>query len=218
MDIITLIGFGIADALNPFSIGAMIYLLATDRPIARGLVFIMGTLFVYFPGGFALMTGWAAVINMLLPIITPWLPAVLHFVLGLICCVAAIYFFRRKRKEGKQTDPKPHSLSLTATFIFAIASTLSDLPTAIPYFAAVNIITGLGHTLFFQLCLLMLYNLVYVSPLILVLVIAMFTGAKAQPALKKVRTSIDWCLVHLLPPTIGWLGIYLIAQGIRMLG
>lgn len=218
MDVLTLIGFGITDALNPFSIAAMAYLLATDRPVERGIIFIIGTLFIYFPGGIALMEGWSAILKNILPALPVWLPVPMYLIFGLACLAFAFYFYRQGKKNNAQEAPKLSSLSLTATFIFALGSTISDLPTALPYFAAANIIASLSDTLFYQLSLLALYNFIYVSPLILMLAIRMSAGARAQAYLVKVRVGIDWCFAHLLPAAIGLLGFYLLARGFWMIG
>lgn len=46
MSVLTFLGLALADAMNPFSIAAMAFLLTTDRPLARGIVFVLGTLIV----------------------------------------------------------------------------------------------------------------------------------------------------------------------------
>lgn len=218
IDILTIIGLGFTDALNPFSIAAMAYLLATDRPLERGLVFIIGTLAIYFPGGIALMEGWSAVLKNILPSLPSWLPVLSYFIFGIICLAAALYFYRQGKKSGEQAAPKLSNLSLTATLIFALGSTISDLPTALPYFAGVNIIANLIDGLLPQLSLLAVYNFIYISPLILMLVIRMSAGAKAQGYLIKVHNGVDWSFAHLLPPTIVFIGVYLLARGIWMAG
>jgi cytochrome c biogenesis protein CcdA len=218
MDVLTLIGLGITDALNPFSIAAMAYLLATDRPFERGLVFIIGTLAIYLPGGIALMEGWSAILKNILPTLPDWLTILMYLVFGLVCLAVAFHFYRQAKKNSEQTAPKLSNLSLTATFIFALGSTISDLPTALPFFAAANIIAGLSDAFVYQLSLLILYNFIYVSPLILMLAIRMSAGAKAQIYLTKVRQGVDWSFVHCLPPAIAALGIYLLARGCWLIG
>lgn len=218
IDILTLIGLGFTDALNPFSIAAMAYLLATDRPYKRGLIFIIGTLFIYFPGGIALMEGWSAVLKNILPNLPTWLPALSCFIFGMICLAAAFYFYRQAKKSGEQAAPKLSNLSLTATFVFALGSTISDLPTALPYFAGANIIASVSDGLLPRLIVLTVYNFIYISPLILMLIIRMSAGARAQGYLVKVRNGVDWSFAHLLPPTIAFIGIYLLARGVWMAG
>lgn len=218
IDILTLIGLSFTDALNPFSIAAMGYLLATDRPLERGLIFILGTLVIYFPGGIALMEGWSAVLKNILPSLPSWLPVLSYFIFGIICLAAAFYFYRQAKKSGEQTAPKLSNLSLTATFVFALGSTISDLPTALPYFAGANIIASVSDSLVSQLSLLAVYNFIYISPLILMLAIRMSAGVQAQGYLIKVRNGVDWSFAHLLPPTIVFIGIYLLARGVWMAG
>ena len=218
IDFLTIIGLGFTDALNPFSIAAMAYLLATDRPYERGLIFILGTLAIYFPGGIALMEGWSAVLKNILPNLPTWLPALSYFIFGMICLAAAFYFYRQGKKSDEQAAPKLSNLSLTATFVFALGSTISDLPTALPYFAGANIIASVSDGLLPRLIVLTVYNFIYISPLILMLIIRMSAGARAQGYLVKVRNGVDWSFAHLLPPTIAFIGIYLLARGVWMAG
>lgn len=62
------------------------------------------------------------------------------------------------------------------------------------------------------------YNLIYISPLILMLAICMSVGTEAQNYLIKVRNNVDWSFAHILPPTLGLIGVYLLVRGIWMMG
>jgi hypothetical protein len=164
------------------------------------------------------MEGWSTVLKNVLPSLPVWLPLVSYFIFGIVCLAAAFYFYRQAKKGGEQAAPKLNNLSLTTTFIFALGSTISDLPTALPYFAGANIIASVSDSLIPQLSFIAFYNLIYISPLILMLAIRMSAGVKAQGYLVKVRNSVDWSFAHLLPPTIALIGIYLLARGIWMAG
>jgi hypothetical protein len=144
IEIFTLIGLGIVDALNPFSIGAMIYLLATPRPVANGTVFIAGTLLVYLLCGVALMEGWALVLKNLLPLVSYWLEILALSIAGILCLGMAVELYRKSGSGWKQEAPTAPSLALSGIFLFAFVSTLSDLTTAVPYIAAANTIAGIN--------------------------------------------------------------------------
>jgi cytochrome c biogenesis protein CcdA len=214
---LTIIGLGIADALNPFSIAAMAFLLTTDKPFERGATFIIGTLLVYFPGGIALMQGWTAVLKSILPSLPAWVLPAAYIISAIVCFGFAFYFFMQGRSKDGKLKTTPSNLSLMATLIFAIASTLSDLPTALPYFAAVNAISAASSGLVHELLFLTLYNLIYISPLIVMLMIRAWAGAKAQASLEIVRRAVDWSFVHLLPPISALLGAYLFAKGLGLI-
>lgn len=216
-EVLTIIGLGIADALNPFSIAAMAFLLTTDKPFERGATFIIGTLLVYFPGGIALLQGWTAVLKSILPSLPAWVLPAAYIISAIACFGFAFYLYWQTRSADGKLKTAPSNLSLMATLIFAIASTLSDLPTALPYFAAVNAISGVSTDLTHQLSLLAFYNLVYISPLILMLMISVLAGTKTKASLEKVRSAVDWSFAHLLPPVIALLGAYLFAKGLGLI-
>lgn len=216
-EVLTIIGLGIADALNPFSIAAMAFLLTTDKPFERGATFIIGTLLVYFPGGIALLQGWTAVLKSILPSLPAWVLPAAYIISAIACFGFAFYLYWQSRSADGKLKTAPSNLSLMATLIFAIASTLSDLPTALPYFAAVNAISGVSTELTHQLSLLAFYNLVYISPLILMLMISVLAGTKTKASLEKVRSAVDWSFAHLLPQVIALLGAYLFAKGVGLI-
>lgn len=73
--ILVLAGLALIDALNPFSIAALAFLLSTDRPVQRAVVFVVGTFAVYFLAGVVLLEGWLILIEALLPLLPGWTSA-----------------------------------------------------------------------------------------------------------------------------------------------
>ncbi len=218
IDLLSLIALGIADALNPFSIAAVVYLLTTDKPIARGSTFIVGTFLFYFTAGLALMEGWSEILKNILPGLPEWIIFSFYIISG-IACLAIAWHLNSKAKKG---DGQPYvsidNISLRAIFVFAIASTLSDLPTAIPYFAALDIIAHGDNGSIEKICLLLLYNVIFISPLVLLLAIKTSAGETVPAYFMKIRHGVEWCFAKLLPPLIAVFGLYLLANGIVMVG
>lgn len=210
--IATLLGLAVVDAMNPFSIAAMAFLLSTDRPVTRGLAFVGGTFAVYLIGGLVLLEGWLVVIETFLPTLPGWAPGSLEMLAGGLAVGAGAYTGRRAA-AGKPA-PSPSDLSLPATLAFAVASTASDLPTAIPLFAAVNQIaaTGDGPARYGWLAF---YTIMYVAPLIAMLAANLALGERADSALRRVRQAVDWTFARLLPPLLVLVGIALLIDGAR---
>lgn len=209
--VLALIGLALVDALNPFSIAAMAFLLSTDRPVQRGLAFVVGTFAVYLLGGVVLLEGWLVVLKTLLPTLPPWAPGSLEMLAGALAAGAGIYTWRRA-SSGKP-PPSPSNLSLPATLVFAIVSTVSDLPTAVPYFAAASQIAAAGADGVARYAWLSLYNLIYIAPLVAMLVLRFVFGERAEPPLARVRQAVDWSFARLLPPLLLLAGIALIGDG-----
>lgn len=209
--IFVLVGLAIVDALNPFSIAAMAFLLSTDRPIHRGVTFVIGTLMVYFLAGVILLEGWLVVIKTLLPSLPGWTFGSLEMAAGAAAGAAGIYTWRRAARDKSAAGPS--NLSTAATFVFALVSTLSDLPTAVPYFAAASQIAAAGSDPLTRYAWLVAYNLIYVAPLVAMLALRSALGANAEPALARVRLAVDWSFARLLPPGLVIAGAALLIDG-----
>jgi hypothetical protein len=208
-----LLGLALVDALNPFSIAAHAFLLGTNRPQARGAVFIVGTFALYLAAGWLLLEGWLAILRRLLPMLPAWAVPSLEAAAGLACLGFAVHMLVTQNR-GKAFSP-PSNLGLRATFLFAVVSTASDLPTALPLFAAVNQIAALEQGALGQLAWLALYVAVYVSPLVLMSVVQAKLGPRAEGVFGRVRAGVDWAFARLLPPLLMLYGAALIADAIR---
>ena len=212
------LGLAITDAMNPFTVAAMAVLLALDRPFARGLIFILVTFAVYLGFAIALEEGLTAALAHWIPLLPPWVPALLLVLLGLACIGFALYlWFDDSAADASVRLAK--ALSLPGTAVFAAVSTLSDAPTALPLFAAVAQLPLMTETRLGQYLWLTLYCAIYVSPLILLLVLRELLGSHADRALSKVLSAVNWSFRHLLPPMLliagvaaGWFTARIIAQ------
>lgn len=199
------LGLAITDAMNPFTVAAMAVLLALDRPIARGLIFIGVTFAVYLGFAIALEEGLTAALAHWFPLLPNWVPALLLVLLGLACIGFALYLWFDEAADAGVRLAK--ALSLPGTAVFAAVSTLSDAPTALPLFAAVAQLPFMTETRLGQYLWLTLYCVIYVAPLILLLVLRMVLGSHVDGALKAVLAGVNWSFRHLLPPTLVIAGV-----------
>lgn len=213
----SLAGLALADSLNPFTVAAQAYLLGTPNPMRRSLAFLVATFVTYLLGGVLLLAGLSLFVQRIVPLIPAW-----GFGAGELVLAALLGFFAfyagRMAKEGKPFTP-PGDLGIGATILFAVASTASDVPTAIPYFAAASSIAaqngGWGH----DLLLLIGYNLLYCAPLILlVLARALLSEASSNKLFGKLRAGIDWAFAKLLPVLLMMGAVALAVDGVRRLG
>ncbi|MBG5568160.1 GAP family protein [Pseudomonas aeruginosa] len=209
-------GLALADSLNPFTVAAQAYLLGTKKPMVRSLVFLVATFVTYLLGGFLLLQGWTALISSVLPRLPWWSLGVSETLLGLVLLGFAIWSLKRA-KTGKPFEP-PKDLSLTATVAFAVGSTVADLSSALPYFAAVNRIAAELQGFTMQAATLAWYNLLYVAPLI-VLVAAreLLSAERSEKLFGRITGGINWAFAKLLPPVILIGGGALAFDGLRRL-
>jgi Sap, sulfolipid-1-addressing protein len=211
--ILTFLGLAISDAMNPFTVASMAMLLALDRPVARGVIFAVATFAVYSAFAILLAEGFTAAMTALLPLLPVWVPGALLIVLAVLCIGFALYLWlHNAATDGSMELAK--ALTLPGTAVFAVVSTLSDAPTAVPLFAAVAQLPELADGRFGQYLWLVAYAAIYVSPLLVLLGLRMALGAGADAALNRVMSAVNWSFKHLLPAVLllagtfaGWLGV-----------
>jgi hypothetical protein len=212
--ILTFLGLAITDAMNPFTVASMAMLLALDRPVARGVIFVVATFAVYLAFAILLAEGFTAAIAALLPLLPVWVPAALLIALAVVCIGFALYlWFNKAATDGGIA--LANALTLPGTAVFAVVSTLSDAPTAVPLFAAVAQLPELTDGRSGQYLWLVAYTVIYVAPLLLLLALRMALGVKADAALNRVMSVVNWSFNHLLPAVLllagafaGWLGVH----------
>jgi len=218
--VLTFLGLAITDAMNPFTVATMAMLLALDRAVARGVIFAATTFVIYLIYAVLLAEGWTAAIASLRPMLPEWVPGALLLVVAVVCIGFASRLWTSPPKAGAGTK-LAKALTLSGTAVFAIVSTLSDLPTAVPLFAAVAQLQVLADGRLGQYAWLTGYTLVYVAPLLLLLGLRVALGMRADAALARVLSGVEWGFRHLLPPVLliaggvaGWSGIARLAAGV----
>jgi cytochrome c biogenesis protein CcdA len=93
---------------------------------------------------------------------------------------------RLSDKELPDPNPKRHSSLLLGASIIIV-----ELPTALPYFAAIAAILGSGTALSGRLAALLLYNVCFVLPLVAIITTLLTTGKRAQRILATGRDQLQ---------------------------
>lgn len=212
----TVLGLAIADSLNPFSVAAMVYLLGTSRPIVNGALFTLGTFITYLAGGVLLYFGWDAAVAAVAPLLPPWSLIAVEVTAGALLLALGLWMWR-KRREGGDFKP-PTNLSTLTVLAFAVASTIGDLPTALPLFGAVNLMVADRSILVLgDLLTVAVYCALYCAPLLAVLAVRAASGAASEPIFGRVRGAVDWLLEKAMAPLTCLAGVLLVGDGLRRL-
>lgn len=206
------LGLALTDAMNPFTVASVAVLLTLDRHLARGAVFVGVTFAIYLVFAILLAEGFTAAVAAVLPILPVWAPGALLLGFALLCIGFAIHLWFKPGSNGKDVSLAA-ALTLPGTAVFAIASTLSDAPTAVPLFAAVAQLPQLAEGRVGQYLWLVVYTAIYVAPLVLLLGLRRTLGTAADAALNRVAAAVNWSFKRLLPPALvlagaasGWIG------------
>jgi len=180
-------GVGLVDSLNPATIAVAVVLATTERPLWRLAGYTAGIFAVYFLGGLILTLGPSQLIRT-----ATSHPSGLGFdigfiVAGLVAFAFAVWIFLHRHDQAKipDVDVKPGSAVVLGAGITAV-----DLPTAFPYFAAIVAILGEDLSAPPEILLLLLFNVMYVLPIIVIAIVAVVLGERAEGPLLKIRAHL----------------------------
>ncbi len=150
------------DAINPTSITGAVYLAGSGQ-IARLRLFIVGVYATYLSIGLAITLGPAAALRSALGAKTAALAPIVEIAAGGLLVAIGIRAWRRRghaRRRRALSVPTSRRSGLGLGFL----ATLADLPTAAPLLVATTLLAGLNWSA--QVAGLLLYNVIYTSPLI----------------------------------------------------
>jgi cytochrome c biogenesis protein CcdA len=98
-----------------------------------------------------------------------------------------------------------------------LSSTLSELPTALPYFGAIPIMVATETNFLGLLAWLAFYSLIYVSPLIVLLYFRQMAHKQFEPLVGSINRSMDWAIRRLTPTLLVPLAGWAVYEAVRLL-
>ncbi|WP_103670343.1 GAP family protein [Pseudanabaena sp. BC1403] len=211
----SLIAIAALDSLNPSAIALQVYLLGTTKPIPRSLAFVIGIFLAYWTSGLLAVLGLnqfiqTVIANSGISLSTPLLYTI-QLLIGIILLVVGITL-----RIPAQTEPvkAPTKLTLARTFLLGMSVTVLELPTALPYFAAIEQIARANLDLLSIASILALYNLIFVLPPIALVVLYLLFHRQSfvLSLLQRINRSIAIYSPHILRFVLLGLGIFLIAD------
>jgi cytochrome c biogenesis protein CcdA len=186
------ITIGLADSLNPTTIGPALYLAAgrdARRQVAHFTLAVFG---VYLIGGIAIALGPGQLLLSLLPHPDREDRYVLETVAGVALIVAGAFLWGYRHRLMRRKVPVPKAEGKSSAILGATITAV-ELPTAFPYFAAIAAIVGSGLGIPRQVLLIVLFNLCFVLPLIAIVATLAFAGDRAKGLLISGR---QWLEAH----------------------
>ncbi|QQK08507.1 GAP family protein [Miniphocaeibacter halophilus] len=191
---------GAADSINPIAITQQFVLQGMVKKAKHIWFFIVAIGLTNFAGGLLAYFG-------LISIISEFMKRLIHkfgtgiyvveLILGIIFLFATIYIIFKNRinkikntenSEGDSNEiaKKIKSVSPVSLLFLGIIATISELTTALPYFAFLTILFNYKLNILTILFILVLYNIIYSTPLI----IMYFIYVKAQDKFDKMYIII----------------------------
>lgn len=186
------ITIGLADSLNPTTIAPALYLASGERARGRVVEFTAAVFLVYLIGGIAIALGPGRLLISLIPHPHHRLAYLIELGAGVAMLAAGALLWRHRYRL---TDPERSRFETRGRSGWLLGATITaiELPTAFPYFAAIAAVVGGGVGPAKQVMLLVIFNLCFVLPLLIITAILTFAGGSAARMLGSLR---DFLNVH----------------------
>jgi cytochrome c biogenesis protein CcdA len=176
------VSVGLADSINPSTVGPALYLATSPKPAVRVTQFTLGVFGVTFAGGLVLMIGPGRLLLGLVPHPEGTVRHVIELVVGVVLLILAVSLWLGRRSLSRRELPGRQGSGSALVAGATIAAV--ELPTAAPYFAVIAGIVASSASVPEEIGLLALYNLAFVLPMIAIIVVILFGGRRADRWLK----------------------------------
>ena len=187
--------------------------LATRQHAARSVLgFTLGVFAVNATAGVLFTLGPGQAVLAAVPDVGEHRKHLVEVCLGLAALALACVLWPIRRRIAHQVIPKK-TLGHGSSLALGAGIALANLPTAFPYFAVIAVVIGSDSNLATQATLIVLFNLVVISPLLVILAISIHPGEHGDNVLGYLRVKLDQWSPTLIP-----LVVLIFAAALLLLG
>jgi cytochrome c biogenesis protein CcdA len=138
---------------------------------------------------------------------------VIEVIAGVAILIAGVVLWFHRGRLGDR-DPPDISAGGRGAWVLGATITIVELPTAFPYFAVIAAIVGSGVGPLHQLFLVLIFNVCFVSPLLVIVAVLTFGGARTDRLLAAGRDFLQrrWPVVLSVVAVIA--GLVVIVLGV----
>ncbi len=167
----------VADSMNPSTVVPALWVASTPR--AHLLSFTFGVFAVYLAGGLVLVFGPGPVLISALHHIQGPVEHALEAAGGVLVLAVALGLWRSRHSQRTARLPQP---GCTRSSAFALGAGIMalELPTAFMYFGAISAVLASHPVPAVAVSLLVVYNTLFVAPLVAILAIRRLAGERAE--------------------------------------
>ncbi|WP_153732117.1 GAP family protein [Sporosarcina obsidiansis] len=183
-------GMALLDMLSPATLAVTIYLLLTNpkKLTAHLLVYLSTVAGFYFLVGVSLMLGLDFLLDHMTNVLKNKLVSWAAFTMGILLFFGSFYTPKKQKKTQKLA---PQFTSTSPMIALGFTTSLIEVGTAFPYFAAIGIMAA-SHLAWMEWPLLLVgYNLIMITPSLLVYVAYQLLGKRIHSSLEKLRDKIE---------------------------
>jgi hypothetical protein len=206
------IGIGLVDCANPATIVPALYLAAGNSAVKSLAGFLAGFFVTNLALGALIALGPGEAVKRHVPHAGAHTRHLIELTAGgLLLVVAAALWWQRDRMSRHIAAGTKH-LDRNSLLLGAGIAVV-ELPTALPYFAAIAVVVDSGQPAGNQVLLLAIFNVFFLLPVATILGLRMLAGERSVAWLARMRAHVDRWLATLAPGLIGLAGLALIAVG-----
>ncbi len=226
-----------ADSLNPIAITQQFVLQGMVKKPRHIWFFILPTGIINLIGGFLAYFGLITVIgNIFNKLLDSYGKAIftVELIIGIIFLISAFYIVQNSKikqlkkqiktlnvaesdSDEAEIKSKIKSVSPPALIALGTAATISELATALPYFAFMAILFNYQLSFIELTIILLLYNFIYTLPLIILFFVYIKAKSKFDKFYSFIKRYITKFSNILLPAVFGAVGILLLFHSISSL-
>jgi len=203
----------LTDILNPVLMAGTVYTLGSKKPYINSFMILFGWFIIYFISGIILALGLEAITQFLAN------PRPIDFyiesVIAVLLIWLAIYMIRSQGGKRKSKDFGDTEV-VTPGSAFGMGALINvvGLPFAIPYFAVLDQILKADFTWGPALTVLLIYNLLYILPFGVLVLIRRISGSKSEILFNKISEWMDKGSRVLMPVLLFGIAGVLLADAI----
>ena len=211
-ELLLLIGaLALLDMFSPSILGVTVYILlvAKKQQVRLLLTYLMTVTLFYFCTGIFLMLGLDIILDPITNLLNSYSARLLMTIVGGLLFVGS-WLVPKKKVKGA---PKPRSLRMGAMVALGLTTSILEVATALPYFATIGILTS-NHLAFYEwLPIITGYNLLMVTPAIILLVLHLIFRRLMTEPFRKIHTFFDQSTSSALSWIMFLVGLILLING-----
>jgi cytochrome c biogenesis protein CcdA len=179
---------GLADSLNPSTVGPALYLATARRAAASVALFALGVFSLNLVAGVVLAAAPGRLLLALVPHPEGAVRHAIELVAGVALMAVAVALWIGRGRLARRALPMRGGSGGSA-FIAGASIAAIELPTAVPYLAVIAAIVASDQSLPQEVVCLAVFGIAFVAPLLAIVAVLLVAGERAEPLL---RRSGDW--------------------------
>jgi cytochrome c biogenesis protein CcdA len=196
--ILFVLSVSLVDSLNPSTIAPALFL-ATGSDARRGLAgFIGGVFLVSTLGGLVLALGPGQLLLGSVPHPGRHTTHLVELALGGVVFLVALGLWTNRERVARKVGGHQERSARTS-FLLGAGIMAVELPTALPYFAVIAAIIAGDENAVSQILLVLLFNGVFIAPLLVILAIRSVAGPRGVEALGAFRLQLNRRIAVIIP-------------------